>query len=745
MLVDDLTVSGLLKVLREMQADKLTCDQINEISGEDLSTLVQNLSDISDKLSTIQSTIDQCETDASTFKTGIADAIKGVDSTATVTGDSSLPDFTSGIQNIVPNVTSDATATAGHILKDKTAYVNGNKVTGTIASKTAATYTPGTSNQIIAAGQYLSGAQTIAGDVDLVAENIKTGVNIFGVDGTFTSDATATEYDIARDKIAYVNGNKITGAIKTIAKDSSYKSFGSISKSSTNDKYMYFKFGDVLSDGTNGTLFRDGSKLDIYVSDHTALGTASTDKVLAGGTFTSTRGVCLTGTMNNYSGVETPRGSTANITSVVKECNIDVGGYYGIVSFHPCFTGYIDANTVINQIVYGLNPNVIKAGQLIGAYGGSGDSAITGTFTSDANASAEYILSGKTAYVNGVKVTGSMSNYNGGYLLSENVSVNFDNGNDYIYLGLSGGDKGVCVPYGCSMTAWCHASSLISYLGDASASNVLAGKTFTSSAGVKVKGTMPSYGSGTKQGSGCGIYNNTNLYISVGLTGYISNGFWSYVPFSSVADKLGITAAKIAKGQTICGVTGTYTGSAYNCRTWSYTAADGEGSSGAFTLLGGTKTLSSSSWVNSSSSSYSSYYEGQIDDLSGKISSSSFAICRVTAPTYGIRRTNGSGSYRYLKELVIFADEYLSSAGMDGVDWAGTHEYNLPSGTYIKRIRGYWLDSNRDNSSTATSSHQLVEFYITEKGYACVEFIASTTNVFAFRGPLKFEFWVFYK
>ena len=41
-------------------------------------------------------------------------------------------------------------------------YVNGAKVTGTIASKTAQAYTPGTSVQTIAAGQYLAGAQTIA-------------------------------------------------------------------------------------------------------------------------------------------------------------------------------------------------------------------------------------------------------------------------------------------------------------------------------------------------------------------------------------------------------------------------------------------------------------------------------------------------------------------------------------------------------------------------------------------------------
>lgn len=53
-----------------------------------------------------------------------------------------------------------------------------------VTKKSAATYTPGTSDQTIGANQYLSGAQTIKGDSNLVAGNIRSGVSIFGVTGT---------------------------------------------------------------------------------------------------------------------------------------------------------------------------------------------------------------------------------------------------------------------------------------------------------------------------------------------------------------------------------------------------------------------------------------------------------------------------------------------------------------------------------------------------------------------------------
>lgn len=112
--------------------------------------------------------------------------------------------------------TSDATAQPSDMLDGKTAYARGIKITGNIPSLNAATWTPTTQDQEIQQGRYLAGNQTVKGDANLITDNIKAGVSIFGVSGknsvVDTDDATATASDIVTGKTAYVNGLKITGA-----------------------------------------------------------------------------------------------------------------------------------------------------------------------------------------------------------------------------------------------------------------------------------------------------------------------------------------------------------------------------------------------------------------------------------------------------------------------------------------------------------------------------------------------------
>lgn len=86
------------------------------------------------------------------------------------------------------NVIQANTIQAGYISADTSSTNNltigASSTTYALSTLSATTYTPSTVTQTIAAGKYLTGAQTIAGDTNLVAENIMAGVSIFGVVGT---------------------------------------------------------------------------------------------------------------------------------------------------------------------------------------------------------------------------------------------------------------------------------------------------------------------------------------------------------------------------------------------------------------------------------------------------------------------------------------------------------------------------------------------------------------------------------
>ena len=66
-----------------------------------------------------------------------------------------------------------------------TATANDKSATYQMSTQAAITITPGTSNKTaVLKGRYTTGVITVAGDADLKADNIKSGVNIFGVTGT---------------------------------------------------------------------------------------------------------------------------------------------------------------------------------------------------------------------------------------------------------------------------------------------------------------------------------------------------------------------------------------------------------------------------------------------------------------------------------------------------------------------------------------------------------------------------------
>nr|WP_283571182.1 phage tail protein [Paenibacillus brevis] len=88
------------------------------------------------------------------------------------------------ISKMTAIIKATGNATAADLLTGKTASNANGPITGTMPNRGAGgTVTPGTTNQTLAAGYY-SSPITVLGDTDLVASNIRNGVDIFGVVGS---------------------------------------------------------------------------------------------------------------------------------------------------------------------------------------------------------------------------------------------------------------------------------------------------------------------------------------------------------------------------------------------------------------------------------------------------------------------------------------------------------------------------------------------------------------------------------
>lgn len=103
-----------------------------------------------------------------------------------------------GTKSATKQLTTQEAKTVTPSTSSQTAVASGVYTTGAVTvaaipstyvkpttTKAATTYTPTTSDQTIAAGTYCSGGQTIKGDSNLIDSNIKSGVSIFGVIGSY--------------------------------------------------------------------------------------------------------------------------------------------------------------------------------------------------------------------------------------------------------------------------------------------------------------------------------------------------------------------------------------------------------------------------------------------------------------------------------------------------------------------------------------------------------------------------------
>lgn len=125
---------------------------------------------------------------AGNYESNVSKSVSSGSATApaSISGTSATVSTGSNTLTLSKTVSVTPSVTAGYV-SSGTAGNSSVSLTASVTTKAAATITPTTSNQTIASGTYLTGAQTIAGDADLVAANIKSGVTIFNVTGTLSS------------------------------------------------------------------------------------------------------------------------------------------------------------------------------------------------------------------------------------------------------------------------------------------------------------------------------------------------------------------------------------------------------------------------------------------------------------------------------------------------------------------------------------------------------------------------------
>ena len=237
-------------------------------------------------------------------------------------------------------------------------------------------------------------------------------------------------------------------------------------------------------------------------------GNAGTGDVLSGKTFYNTNPKSkLTGTMAN-------RGAVSS--------SLNCGGSYTIPAGYHNGSGKVTANSLASQ---------------------------TGVQSGKTAAGAGQILTGYEAWVNGGRVTGTMPNQG-----AKTSSLNCG-GSYTIPAGYHNGSGKVT------------ANSLASQTSNANAGagHILSGKTAYVN-GSKITGTMPNYTNSPNKVQHRRI-NNNRIEIAVNA-GYHAcnwtngNSSYEYIEYADMASTLGLTAAKLAKGQTVCGVSGTYTSDA---------------------------------------------------------------------------------------------------------------------------------------------------------------------------------------
>ena len=167
-------------------------------------------------------------------------------------------------QGVTPTVSAGyvASGTSGTIT------VNGSN-TNQLTTKSSQTYTPTTNDQTIASGQYLTGVQIIKGDANLLAENIKKDVVIFGITGTYEGDVPSG-HTVTVSLTNPVNASDFNGCyIENFTNDTLGEEIGRITTPTGSIELA------IPESITQISITLDGSSVDYYPSNILCVGDVS--------------------------------------------------------------------------------------------------------------------------------------------------------------------------------------------------------------------------------------------------------------------------------------------------------------------------------------------------------------------------------------------------------------------------------------------------------------------------------------
>ena len=463
--------------------------------------------------------------------------------------------------------TADANAKVGDIVKDKTAYVNGEKITGTLRESASVFFraesvtlddehnivkSQGPNNYSGERVVMSSGAtgwteipyQTLADTIGVTAEKIVQGNTILGIEGTATtgidtSDATATSGDLAINKTAYVNGEKITGTLPLFPNTSTFTVSNAGVTNNIEDSTL-----DLTTINTTKQILDSNVSMN-FNADYSDVATAiglTADKLVEGNTILGIEGAASSGSGQVPNFVETTLNYTQPINSIPQEISLsatieaNIGDYVKLKYNIPLGEDYgtesgqcgILIGKVISNVENTLRLNIIQ------------------------KYNATNLASGLSCGLDHIVTD---TGYDGSFI--EIHSIEQQNGPAYFETPTY------------QITISSQMSEVAAAIG-LTADKIVEGNTILGIEGTATTGTtaditipqaeygleIATSGEGDND-TGFKFYTNANTQSKLYENGSIVE---MHITNELLAQVLGITADKIKKDEVICGITGTYEG-----------------------------------------------------------------------------------------------------------------------------------------------------------------------------------------